>query len=265
MVTWRDPPRSWPVGFPASSTGRAAGGGAMAKKSRVATVDGVHCSHNISSGVVIVGSGLVGHDGRDCFKLKAGSTLDEQVRARPKFAALAAAAAAAAAAATAGDEDCSEAPKQRPPGGAMPREQAQPAVLFGDTRRQPSQPQAGGPRALVPRLLESDLGVAWEVKSPEQMEAEHAAEEQRKAAQRERLEVQREKDRLREASRKRVREASKPAREPCLCTRAGAAELLSESQQQTRDALKLAADAADMTKKCQATLTAWMQREREEK
>ena len=65
----------------------------MKSKSRVEVVDGVNCSHNLASDIVVVGSGLVGHDQRDCFKLKAGSTLEAQVRARPKFAALAAAAA----------------------------------------------------------------------------------------------------------------------------------------------------------------------------
>lgn len=232
------------------------------KKSHVEIVDGIRCSHNIASGVVIVGSGLVGHDERDCFKLKAGSTLEEQVRARPRFAKLAAAAAAAAA----GDSNVLEAPNQESPlpGAAMQHEQAQPTtVLFGTTRRAPSQPgvaPAGVSLAFAPHLLESDLGVAWEIKSKEQMEAQRTAEEQRKAAQLERIEAQREKERQREISRKRAREASEPAREPCLCTPAGAAELLRESQQQTRDALKLAADAVDTTKQFRGKITAWLQK-----
>ena len=230
------------------------------KKSHVETVDGVRCSHNFATGNVIVGSGLVGHDERDCFKLKPGSTLEEQVPARPKFAALAAAAVAAAA----GDRNGSKASRQESlcPGAAMPHEPAQPAtVLFGTTRQLPSQPHSAGTSlAFAPRLLESNLGIAWEIKTEAQMQAERAAEEQRKAAQRERIEAQREKERQREAARKRAREASEPAREPCLCTPAGAAELLRESQQQTRDALKLAADATDMTKKLQGQLTMWLQK-----
>ena len=65
-------------------------------KSRVEHVDGVHCSFNFASRLVIVGTGLVGHDQRDQFKLKSNSTLEAQVRARPKFMELAAAAATAA-------------------------------------------------------------------------------------------------------------------------------------------------------------------------
>ena len=34
-------------------------------------------------------------------------------------------------------------------------------VLFGDSRRAPSSSQRGAPRALAPRLLESELGRAW--------------------------------------------------------------------------------------------------------
>ena len=42
------------------------------KKSRVEHVDGVQCSLNFATGNVIVGTGLVGHDARDQFKLKNG-------------------------------------------------------------------------------------------------------------------------------------------------------------------------------------------------
>ena len=140
------------------------------KKSRVEIVDGVHCSHNFASGNVIVGTGLVGHDQRDCFKLKADSTLEEQVRSRPKFTALAAAAASVAA----GESVRAEAPRQEAPlpGAAMLHEPAPPAsVLFGTTRQLPSQPPAGVSLALAPHLLESDLVMAWEIKTKAQMQA----------------------------------------------------------------------------------------------
>lgn len=65
------------------------------KKSDVGDVDGVPYILNIASRVVVVGTGLVSNDLRDTFKLKAGSSLEEQARARPKFKALVAAAAAA--------------------------------------------------------------------------------------------------------------------------------------------------------------------------
>ena len=234
------------------------GSAVQSKKARVEWVDGVHCSHNFASGNVIVGTGLVGHDQRDCFKLKAHSTLEEQVRARPKFAALAAAAAGGGAT---GESD-EQVAKQDSllPGVAAPREQAQPAgVLFGGERKAPSRQQWAGPHALMPHKLESELGVAWEFLTERREQAQRAAEEQRSAAQRELIEAKREKERQREISRKRAREASEPAREPCLCTPAGAAELLRESQQQTRDALQLAAGAIGTTK---GTLKGWLQREK---
>jgi len=43
-----------------------------------------------------------------------------------------------------------------------------------------------------------------------------------------------------------------------LCTAAGAAELLRESMQQTRDALTLASDAIDTNKKLKGKLTSWL-------
>ena len=74
-----------------------------------------------------------------------------------------------------------------------------------------------------------------ELKTTEQLEAERETEKQRVAAQRELLNAR---SAAKEASRKRNREG-REACEPCLCTPSGAAELLRESQQQTRDALKL--------------------------
>ena len=232
------------------------------KKARVEWVDGVHCSHNLASGLVIVGTGLVGHDQRDSFRLKAHSTLEEQVRARPKFAALAAAAAGGAAT---GVNDERRLPNQDSPlpGEAAPQEQAQRAkVLFGGERKAPSQLQWAGPHALMPHKLESDLGVAWEFMTERREQAQRAAEEWRSAAQRELTEATREKERQREISRKRARGASEPACEPCLCTPAGAAELLRQSHQQTHDAHQLAAEAIDTTKRLTGTLTTWLQREK---
>ena len=60
-------------------------------------VDGVHYILNISSRLVVVGTGLVANAEPDTFKLKVSPespSLEEQVRARPKFAMFAVAAAA---------------------------------------------------------------------------------------------------------------------------------------------------------------------------
>ena len=58
----------------------------MPPKSKIEHVDGVHCTFNTKSGIVVVGTGLVSNDKRDTFKLKAsGGSLAEQVRARPRF------------------------------------------------------------------------------------------------------------------------------------------------------------------------------------
>ena len=56
-------------------------GGLMPPKQKavVGDVDGVPYSHNLSSGLVVVGSGLVSNDRRDTFKIKADSTLEAQV------------------------------------------------------------------------------------------------------------------------------------------------------------------------------------------
>lgn len=64
-------------------------------KSLVELVDGVHCTYNIASRVVVVGTGLVTNAERDTFKLKVDASLADAVRARPKFALFAAAAASA--------------------------------------------------------------------------------------------------------------------------------------------------------------------------
>jgi len=168
------------------------------KKSRVEHVDGVHCSLNIASGIVIVGSGIVSNDKRDSFKLKADSPLEDQVRARPKFKELVAAAAAALQPPAEMQPPEPPAPEPQPesepealppPAAADPQPPLSPkrfcwrhsklawakrqlkrrpaplplseSVLFGGARRAPSTSQRGGPRALAPRLLENDLGRAW--------------------------------------------------------------------------------------------------------
>ena len=66
-------------------------------KAVVGNVDGVSYSHNLASGIVVVGTGIISNDRRDTFKLKADSTLESQIRARPQFKELAAIACAAAA------------------------------------------------------------------------------------------------------------------------------------------------------------------------
>ena len=80
------------------------------KKSVAFPVDGVQCSVDLKSRIVIVGSGLVGNDERDAFKLPVTVPLEpheqlkayvsERVRIRPKFAGLAARAAAASSSAS---------------------------------------------------------------------------------------------------------------------------------------------------------------------
>ena len=54
---------------------------AMPPKMRavVGVVDGVTYSHNVASGIIVVGSGLISNDRRDTFKLKAGQTLEALV------------------------------------------------------------------------------------------------------------------------------------------------------------------------------------------
>ena len=70
------------------------------KKAVAFPVDGVLCSVDLKSRIVKVGSGLVGNDERDAFKLPVAVPLEpheqlkayvsERVRLRPKFAGLAA-------------------------------------------------------------------------------------------------------------------------------------------------------------------------------
>ena len=64
---------------------------------RVGYVDFVHYKHDFASNLVIVGTNIVSNSDRDTFRLKtkAGSPpIEEQIRARPKWAGIAAAAAA---------------------------------------------------------------------------------------------------------------------------------------------------------------------------
>jgi len=63
-------------------------------------VDGVPYSHNLASGIIVVGSGLVSNDKCDTFKLNAQGKLEAQLRSRPKFMELAAVAAAVCGAST---------------------------------------------------------------------------------------------------------------------------------------------------------------------
>ena len=58
------------------------------RKSVVEHVDGVHCSYNLASWMVAVGTGLVGNRERDNFKLSgecSTAALEEQDRKRPMF------------------------------------------------------------------------------------------------------------------------------------------------------------------------------------
>ena len=172
------------------------------KKARVAWVDGVHCSHNFASGNVIVGTGLVSHDQRDCFRLKAHSTLEEQVRARPKFVALAAAAAAGGATG-----------ESLLPGVAAPREQAQP--------EEPKEPTHQGRQLYRKRLTAEEELNAISAKN-QKIDAERRAAKQ--------------------AATERNAEERRAARmaNPCLCTKEGASELLRQSRQQTDEAQQVA-------------------------
>jgi len=157
----------------------------MKKKSQVEGVDGINCSYNLASGIVVVGSGLVGHDRRDCFRLKAGSTLEAQVRARPRFAALAAAAAGEQPATTVADDSEISAAAAPPLPPHQPSQTT--SILFGNTRTLPSRQPVGAHSSFAPSLLESDLGRAWEIKTKEQQEAELEARRQR---EHERIEAQ---------------------------------------------------------------------------
>ena len=243
------------------------------KKSRVEHVDGVHCSLNFATGNVIVGTGLVGHDARDQFKLKNGSTLEAQVRARPKFKELLAVAAAKAAIAA---QQEPESPSEQPPA-SEPQVQKPPdsepkqpsdsepkqlsrvtcwrhsdrpwakrqlarrpaplplseTILFGDCRRAPSSSYRGAPRALSARLLESDLGKAWQTG----WQARAGAEAQLRRVEETQREIQQARWKAADETRKRNREAREAAREPCLCTPAGAAVMMGQSHGLARDLL----------------------------
>ena len=95
----------------------------------------------------------------------------------------------------------------------------------------PSLVGRGAPRALSKRLLESELGNAWEPGRGSNAEAER--EQASRAAQDE----YDKKLAAAQDTRKRNQEAREAEREPCLCTAAGAATLMRESHQLTRDAL----------------------------
>ena len=84
-------------------------------KSLVEYIDGVHCVQNITSRVVVVGTGLVANSERDTFKLKAGKSLADEVRSRPKFALFAAAAAAASVAVECDSEPAQPVPEKPHP------------------------------------------------------------------------------------------------------------------------------------------------------
>jgi len=161
---------------------------AMPPKMRavVGVVDGVTYSHNVASGIIVVGSGLVSNDRRDTFKLKAGQTLEAQLRARPKFQDLVAAATAKASQPSAEYPQADQqsaglepplaekqaAPSQVPPANVtlpaqIPAEpqrlaklvQHNGSVLLGGSRRPSPLPESA---ALPLRRLESSLGSAWE-------------------------------------------------------------------------------------------------------
>ena len=206
------------------------------KKSHVEIIDGVKCSHNFASGNVVVGSGLVGNDERDCFKLKAGSTLESQVRARPRFAQLAeyAASQSLPAEQTPAEQQPAVQPSAEQPTARQPDH----SILLGGCRRPAPLPDSA---ALPLRHLESNLGVAWETGRRSHAEADR--EEASRAA---REEYQKKLDAA-QATRKRNREASEAERKPCLCTPGGAAVLLRESQEQTRKALNLLSAQSKLT------------------
>ena len=132
---------------------------------------------------------------------------------------------------------------EQPPAEQSPAEPLDSSVLLGGSRQAEPLPDS---IALKLRRLESDLGSVWEIgRSFPQAEAERE-----KLSREAHQEYQRKLDAARE-SRKRNREAREAESEPCLCTPGGAAVLLRESQEQTRQALKL-------VEQQQAKLTAWL-------
>ena len=62
-------------------------------------VDGVHYHHNRRTNLLVVGTGLMSNNERDVFRPRADAPLEQQMRARPKWKAMAEAAMAAEAAA----------------------------------------------------------------------------------------------------------------------------------------------------------------------
>lgn len=213
-------------------------------------IDGVPYSHNIATGIVVVGSGLVSNNKRDTFKLKAEGTLEAQLRSRPKFMELAAAvtvdhsggieAEAEPATDTAMQPQAQQPTMQQQamqhqqvaaqqPVAKQPMAQqrigphdeptaqqaaqaavAKRPVLFGGSRRQAVPVSCGEHGAFRPALLESDLGVAWELGRGNSAEAER--EKASKAAVAQYEEKQRAAIVARKESAKRNREE-----QPCVC------------------------------------------------
>lgn len=132
-------------------------------------------------------------------------------------------------------------PMQPPPHSAAEPSQLaadEPSILFGQLRRTPAavpSVSAQDREALRSvRRLESDLGKAWDIGQPA-----HRAEDELRQISKVNGQIYMNKIAAMNATTKRKREEREAQREPCLCTRDGAAALLRESQQQTREALSL--------------------------
>ena len=253
-------------------------------------VDGVPYSHNLASGIVVVGSGLVSNDKRDTFKLNVQGTLEAQLRSRPKFMELAAVAAAVCGASTSTEAmtamPATEVAQQQPvaqqpvvqqPMAQLPAAQqpmapsqqpmathrpetvaaaqqataqaatAERAVIFGGSRRQAVPVQCGDHGAFRPALLESDLGVAWELGRGNRAESELEKSSKAAAAQYE------EKQRAAIAARK---ESTKRNRDehgkPCVCE----VEALRETVQLQQQTIK----ACEKMQKMTGPLVRWLQK-----
>jgi len=122
-----------------------------------------------------------------------------------------------------------------------------PTVLFGAVRCKAPSVRPGDNNEV--RLLASDLGKAWEAGS-ERQGAEAAMHE----ISRKNHQVQMDRNAAKQATLKRIREESTPSehKAPCLCTAAGARELLHESMQREREALKQTMDAVKIAKQAMA-------------
>ena len=238
-------------------------------------VDNVPYRHDLVSGIVVVGSGLVSNNKRDTFKLKSGSTLEAQLRARPKFKDLAAAAVAAAGAEEASGEAVGEA-AGKPAGEAASQAPTRPAtvaaapvaeaakqataqaaaaessVLLGGIRRQPAPVHRGGHRTFAPTLLESDLGVAWEPGCGRNAEAER--EKASRAAQDEYDRKLGAAIAARKAAKRDREELSRCREGPCLCRPEGALDVLREERREWQTAL----DSAVKVAKGATSLSRWL-------